>query len=125
VRNARFAYFNKLNLDISFCLKECRVKTVSSQTPLICNSIYHKVSRSVSTVPTSEPSLHTSEKEDKFHQGDRYVKVPDRGLIELHGDDTVKFLQGLITNNMPSIGSVGDGFYAAFLNPVVCTFHIL
>lgn len=86
----------------------------------MCNSIYYNVERSVSTIPTSEP-LHTSEKEDNVHKGDHYVKVPNRGLLELHGDDTVKFLQGLITNNMPSISSGGDGFYAAFLNPVVST----
>src|SRR5206468_3966768 len=100
---------------------------VSSRIPLICNSIYHKliyhkVSRSVSTIPTSEPSLNTSKKEDKVHQGDHYAKVPDRGLLELHGYDTIKFLQGLITNNMPLISSGGYGFYAAFLNPVVRTF---
>ncbi|CAB5200995.1 uncharacterized protein OCT59_022770 [Rhizophagus irregularis] len=96
---------------------------ISSQIPLIYNSFYHKiihhkVSRSVSTIPTSEPSLNTSEKEDKVHQGDKYIKVPYRGLIELHGYDTIKFLQGLITNNMPSISSGGDGFYTASLNPV-------
>ncbi|RIA96450.1 hypothetical protein C1645_733205 [Glomus cerebriforme] len=97
---------------------ECSARPSLSRTPLIRNSIYHKVLRSVSTIPTSEPSLHTNEKEDKIHQGDHYVKIPDRGLLELYGSDTVKFLQGLITNDMPSISSGGDGFYAAFLNPV-------
>jgi hypothetical protein len=103
-----------------FCLKEFNFRSVSSQTPLICNFICRKVSRSVSTIQTSEP-FHAIGNENKVHKCDYYAKVPDRGLLELHGDDTVKFLQGLITNNMPSISSGGDGFYAAFLNPVVRT----
>ncbi|CAG8805060.1 32541_t:CDS:2, partial [Racocetra persica] len=51
-------------------------------------------------------------------QSDHYVQVPDRSLVEINGEDGVKFLQGLITNHMPSIQSGGDGFYSAFLNPV-------
>ena len=56
---------------------------------------------------------------DPQHQGDHYCRVPDRGLIELEGPDTAKFLQGLITNHMPKISPGGDGFYAAFLTPPV------
>ncbi|GES76761.1 aminomethyltransferase folate-binding domain-containing protein [Rhizophagus clarus] len=108
---------------VSYNISKCSFGAVSSQIPLTYNTFYHKityhkVTRSVSTIPTSEPSLNTSEKENKVHRDDNYAKVPYRGLIELHGDDTVKFLQGLITNNMPSISSGGDGFYSAFLNPV-------
>ena len=102
--------------------KESSVRLALSRTPIICNSNYHKISRLISATPTSEPSLYTIGKEDKVHEGDHYVKVPDRGLLELFGYDTVKFLQGLITNNMPSISSGGEGFYAAFLNPIVCIF---
>ncbi len=103
--------------------KELGTRISLGQTPLICNSIYQRVTHSVSTVPTSEPSPRTSEEEDSVHQGDHYVKVPDRGLLEIHGEDSVKFLQGLITNDMPLISSGGDGFYAAFLNPVVCILY--
>ncbi|CAG8442702.1 12307_t:CDS:2 [Acaulospora morrowiae] len=56
--------------------------------------------------------------EDELHKGYRYTQVPSRGLIEVIGEDSVKFLQGLITNHMPRISSGGEGFYAAFLNPV-------
>ncbi|CAG8583316.1 22321_t:CDS:2, partial [Gigaspora margarita] len=51
-------------------------------------------------------------------QNDHYVQVPDRGLVEVGGEDSIKFLQGLITNHMPLIQSGGDGFYTAFLNPI-------
>ncbi|CAG8517520.1 5499_t:CDS:2 [Gigaspora rosea] len=51
-------------------------------------------------------------------QSDHYVQVPDRGLVEVGGEDSIKFLQGLITNHMPLIQSGGDGFYTAFLNPI-------
>ncbi|CAG8731049.1 6507_t:CDS:2, partial [Dentiscutata heterogama] len=51
-------------------------------------------------------------------QSDHYVQVPDRGLVEVGGEDSVKFLQGLITNHMPLIQSGGDGFYSAFLSPI-------
>ncbi|KAI9141612.1 hypothetical protein BKA69DRAFT_1019546, partial [Paraphysoderma sedebokerense] len=46
-----------------------------------------------------------------------FAKVPDRGVILVEGADSVKFLQGLITNHMPKIERGGEGFFAAFLNP--------
>ncbi|CAI2165582.1 13649_t:CDS:2 [Funneliformis geosporum] len=113
IRNTSFVADNTLNNS------KFGTRIISlGQTPLICNTVYQKVTRSISTVPASEPSLRTIEKEDKAHQANHYVKVPERGLLELHGEDTVKYLQGLITNNMPSISSGGDGFYTAFLNPI-------
>lgn len=67
---------------------------------------------------TTAPAFQFKEK-DPLHQGDRYCQVPNRSLIELDGPDTPKFLQGLITNDMPKISPGGDGFYAAFLTPPV------
>ncbi|RKP22624.1 hypothetical protein SYNPS1DRAFT_5860, partial [Syncephalis pseudoplumigaleata] len=43
--------------------------------------------------------------------------VPDRSLVQLSGEDSVKFLQGLITNHMSTIATGGSGFNAAFLTP--------
>ncbi|KAF0402418.1 Aminomethyltransferase folate-binding domain-containing protein [Gigaspora margarita] len=55
-------------------------------------------------------------------QSDHYVQVPDRGLVEVGGEDSIKFLQGLITNHMLLIQSSGDGFYTAFSNPIEASF---
>jgi hypothetical protein len=49
-----------------------------------------------------------------------YAIVPDRSFIQLSGEDSVKFLQGLVTNHMPNIATGGEGFNAAFLTPQVC-----
>ncbi|RUS32353.1 hypothetical protein BC938DRAFT_475631 [Jimgerdemannia flammicorona] len=54
---------------------------------------------------------------DPLHEGDHFARVPDRGVLELEGPDTVKFLQGLITNHMPRLENGGEGFYAGFLTP--------
>ncbi|KAI8143600.1 hypothetical protein BJV82DRAFT_611043 [Fennellomyces sp. T-0311] len=54
---------------------------------------------------------------DNGHKGDHFAPIPERGLIEIEGPDTAKFLQGLITNHMPLIAAGGDGFYTAFLTP--------
>ncbi|CDS06598.1 hypothetical protein LRAMOSA09126 [Lichtheimia ramosa] len=61
-------------------------------------------------------SLNVKEK-DQLHTGDRYASIPDRSLLEIQGPDTAKFLQGLITNNMPLIAQGGDGFFTSFLTP--------
>ena len=47
-----------------------------------------------------------------------YTSLPTRRLISLHGPDASKYLQGLITNNVPAPGAEGSrlGFYSAFLN---------
>ncbi|KAJ3410217.1 Iron-sulfur clusters incorporation protein, partial [Chytridiales sp. JEL 0842] len=47
---------------------------------------------------------------------DRYTTVPNRGLIELEGVDAVKFLQGMVTNQMTKVERGGDGILAAFLS---------
>ncbi|KAK9695322.1 ccr4 associated factor [Basidiobolus ranarum] len=65
---------------------------------------------------TVSPTFHTHEK-DPLHEGNNLLKVPARGVLEIHGDDTLKFLQGMITNNMSHIASGGDGFFTAFLAP--------
>ncbi|KAG0257035.1 ccr4 associated factor [Actinomortierella ambigua] len=46
-----------------------------------------------------------------------YIHLATRGLLEIHGKDASKFLQGLITNHMPRIEQGGSGFLAAFLSP--------
>ncbi|KAK9765417.1 ccr4 associated factor [Basidiobolus ranarum] len=68
------------------------------------------------TFTTISPLSPTHEK-DPLHEGDNFLKVPDRGILQIHGDDTVKFLQGIITNHMPHIATGGDGFFTAFLAP--------
>jgi folate-binding Fe-S cluster repair protein YgfZ len=50
---------------------------------------------------------------------DQFSVVPNRGLIELEGVDTVKFLQGMVTNQMTKIERGGDGILAAFLTAQV------
>ncbi|CAG8515986.1 8751_t:CDS:2 [Funneliformis caledonium] len=112
VRNTRFVADNTKNSKFG-----TRIISLG-QTPLICNTVYQRATRSFSTVTASEPSLRISEKEDKVHPAGHYVKVPDRGLLEIHGEDTVKYLQGLITNDMSLISFGGGGFYTAFLNPI-------
>lgn len=47
----------------------------------------------------------------------QYARVPDRAFIELAGVDTARYLQGMITNHMPSIENGGEGMLAAFLTP--------
>ncbi|KAJ3099593.1 Iron-sulfur clusters incorporation protein [Phlyctochytrium planicorne] len=42
--------------------------------------------------------------------------IPKRSVIEVEGRDAVKFLQGLITNQMAKIERGGDGIVAAFLS---------
>ncbi|KAI8074143.1 hypothetical protein BC940DRAFT_339019 [Gongronella butleri] len=54
---------------------------------------------------------------DAVHAGHHYAKIPGRELLSLEGPDALKFLQGLVTNNMPAIASGGDGLYTAFLTP--------
>ncbi|RCI04707.1 ccr4 associated factor [Rhizopus stolonifer] len=80
---------------------------------------FSRASSSVLLRPTLTRSfVNTSfQEKDVRHQGDHYCQIPERGLIELEGPDTAKFLQGLITNHMPKISPGGDGFYTAFLTP--------
>ncbi|KAG9284824.1 hypothetical protein G9A89_003747 [Geosiphon pyriformis] len=60
----------------------------------------------------------SNEEEDSLHQGDHYAQVPNRALLELSGEETPKFLQGLVTNNILSLNSTSmQGFYTAFLDP--------
>lgn len=42
--------------------------------------------------------------------------LPDRGVVEITGDDAEKLLQGLITNDVTKL-SVGDAAYAGLLSP--------
>ncbi|ORX62755.1 Aminomethyltransferase folate-binding domain-containing protein [Hesseltinella vesiculosa] len=54
---------------------------------------------------------------DPLHQGHHYAKIPHRQLMVMEGPDTIKFLQGLVTNNMPNIAAGGDGLYTGCLTP--------
>ncbi|ORX95627.1 Aminomethyltransferase folate-binding domain-containing protein [Basidiobolus meristosporus CBS 931.73] len=65
---------------------------------------------------TNAAALQTQEK-DPLHEGNNLLKTPSRGVLEIYGDDTVKFLQGMITNNMTRIASGGEGLFTAFLAP--------
>lgn len=44
--------------------------------------------------------------------------IPFRTVMRIRGNDTVKFLQGMVTNNM-NLLSERPGIYTAFLNPQV------
>ncbi|KAL1931922.1 hypothetical protein VTP01DRAFT_8978 [Rhizomucor pusillus] len=57
------------------------------------------------------------EEKDDLHRGSHYARIPERGVLEIEGPDTAKFLQGLTTNHMPLIAAGGDGFFTAFLTP--------
>nr|CAG8630260.1 14570_t:CDS:2 [Entrophospora candida] len=70
----------------------------------------------ISSENNNNNQVQIEKENDIVHKGDHYVQIPNRALIEIHGENAVKFLQGLITNNMPLIQNGGDGFYAAFLN---------
>ncbi|KAI8886704.1 Aminomethyltransferase folate-binding domain-containing protein [Backusella circina FSU 941] len=65
----------------------------------------------------SSSPIRPFHEKDTVHKEDRYCEIPNRSVIELEGVDSVKFLQGLITNHMPRISPGGDGFYAGFLTP--------
>jgi len=45
-----------------------------------------------------------------------YAPLPHRGLIRLFGDDTLTFLQGLVTNDVMRL-MPGDALYSALLTP--------
>lgn len=46
----------------------------------------------------------------------RLAKVPDRSVISFEGKDTIKLLQGLLTNNVKQL-TPNQTLYCAFLNP--------
>lgn len=84
----------------------------------------HVLITSIFTRPASPFRRHryfttTVVDRDPLHAGNHFASIPNRGILELEGPDTVKFLQGLITNHMPKLENGGDGFYAGFLTPQV------
>ncbi|KAI8384666.1 uncharacterized protein BYT42DRAFT_563252 [Radiomyces spectabilis] len=82
---------------------------------LVSRGIAPMVLRSQRSFMSSQvPKFH---EKDPLHEGNKYSRVPERGFIELEGQDTTKFLQGLITNHMPRLSTGGDGFFAGFLTP--------
>jgi folate-binding protein YgfZ len=59
-------------------------------------------------------------------KGNHYVKLEDRGVLAISGDDRVAFLQGLVSNNVELV-SDRRCIYAAFLTPqgkFLCDFII-
>ncbi|KAI9031561.1 hypothetical protein CLU79DRAFT_693850 [Phycomyces nitens] len=50
-------------------------------------------------------------------QASKFCQIPNRGLLELRGPDTLKFLQGLTTNNTRKVALGGEGCYTSFLTP--------
>jgi hypothetical protein len=57
--------------------------------------------------------IHTHSEESQ----PRIAKVPDRSIVSVTGRDTVKLLQGLISNNVQPSRSKDQIIYCAFLNP--------
>ena len=54
---------------------------------------------------------------------DTLIQLP-KSLYRIHGTDAVKFLQGLVTNQMTKIEKGGEAMLAAFLNPQVLLFNL-
>ncbi|RKO92326.1 hypothetical protein BDK51DRAFT_43202 [Blyttiomyces helicus] len=54
-----------------------------------------------------------------INASNRLVAVPNRGIVRAEGRDAVKFLQGLVTNQMGRVENGGDPMLAAFLTPQV------
>ncbi|KAJ1921535.1 ccr4 associated factor [Mycoemilia scoparia] len=69
---------------------------------------------SSTTSPDTQQPLET---EYGLHQGDKFAAVTKRAVVQVSGDDSSKFLQGLITNHMPKIDQGGSGFFTCFLAP--------
>lgn len=51
-----------------------------------------------------------------FASTDGFCRLPARFLYRLQGPDTVRLLQGLVTNNMATLEHGGDAFFCAFLS---------
>ncbi|KAF9549907.1 ccr4 associated factor [Mortierella hygrophila] len=99
-----FRQFRTVKPLMAFC-RSTRVSSLNHQQPMavrITNSLMTR-SRFMSTQTTAS--------------GGSYIHLPTRGLLQIHGKDASKFLQGLITNHMPRIEGGGGGLLAAFLSP--------
>ena len=48
-----------------------------------------------------------------------FVELSHRSTVVITGKDSIKFLQGLTTNQMSKIEKGGDGLYSSFLTPQV------
>ena len=51
--------------------------------------------------------------------GNRFAIVPNRSVIEIQGVDSVKYLQGMVSNQMAKVERGGEGMIAAWLNAQV------
>ncbi|KAJ3332975.1 IMP 5'-nucleotidase [Blyttiomyces sp. JEL0837] len=86
----------------------------TSLLPYRCQNVARCLSTSTSILPSSP--ISASEWLRLTNAADHYVKVPQRGVIELEGVESVKFLQGMVTNQMTKVETGGDGILAGFLN---------
>ncbi|CAG8657209.1 7589_t:CDS:2, partial [Ambispora leptoticha] len=107
----KFNSFRWLKPKTSFALLCNRnfLKNPSQRRTLIAREF------NTSQITTNQPSSQAID-EEPVHQGEHYIQVPKRGLMELAGEDTMKFLQGLITNDIKSMNTGVNVFYTAFLN---------
>ncbi|KAI9010143.1 hypothetical protein DFJ74DRAFT_340323 [Hyaloraphidium curvatum] len=54
---------------------------------------------------------------DSWAAGSGAISLPNRAFVRVWGADTIKFLQGLITNQAQLLETEGAGQFAAFLTP--------
>ena len=56
---------------------------------------------------------------NQMDSADSFALLKGRSTLSISGPDSVKFLQGLTTNQMSKIDKGGDGLLSAFLSPQV------
>ncbi|CAG8484410.1 5880_t:CDS:10 [Diversispora eburnea] len=76
----------------------------------VVNGVLYKIDVFEKPVENQFYKNFKSKEKDKVHEGDHFVRVPDRSLIEVTGEDSIKFLQGLTTNDMKKLSSGEDKF---------------
>ncbi|KAL9129940.1 MAG: hypothetical protein Q9217_001742 [Psora testacea] len=83
---------------------------------LLCFNCLKRVTY-IDRCPTARRTLTTAAN-PTIPPRNAFASLPSRRLISLHGPDAPKYLQGLVTANVPSprSDSIGLGFYSAFLN---------
>ncbi|KAG0376166.1 ccr4 associated factor [Mortierella sp. AD032] len=88
------------------------------RTRIVASSTRHTQQQLMAAMPINNAFLNRSRFMSTSTSGTgSYIHLPTRGLLQIHGKDASKFLQGLITNHMPRIENGGGGFLAAFLSP--------
>ena len=94
--------------------KALKLEPLMNMRPLSLRDIYRQCRgrRLLNTLSLEKARFYTT---PPPHSG--YVRLTNRRLIYIYGQDSGQFLQGLTTANIPSsIISSPSGFYSAFLN---------